>query len=234
MSEWSLSRRMLRRVSGGRAVPPEGRAGIAVLGHRDYVGGLWEQVGRLQFEFMLGRGLQPGDVLLDIACGSLRGGVHFIRYLDDGNYLGIDKEKRLIDMGVDHELGRETFVSRRPEFVVSDNFDFGQFSKRPSFSLAQSLFTHLTDTDIEVCLANLRDVVDPGHRFFATFFEGSTTERANHSHAHREFRYTPDHLEALAARHAWDGAYIGDWSHPREQVMMQFTAVESQIPVQVP
>jgi len=37
--------------------------------HRSYVGGQWDVLGKLQFEFLLQRGLRPDDILLDIACG---------------------------------------------------------------------------------------------------------------------------------------------------------------------
>jgi hypothetical protein len=58
------------------------------------VGGNWDTMGELQFRFMLETGkLKPADVLLDIGCGSFRGGRFFIEYLHAGNYLGIDKQK---------------------------------------------------------------------------------------------------------------------------------------------
>src|SRR5205807_6035012 len=58
--------------------------------HRAIVGGAWEEIGRLQFEFLTGNGLKPHHRLLDVGCGALRGGLHFIRYLDEGNYVGVD------------------------------------------------------------------------------------------------------------------------------------------------
>ena len=56
--------------------------------HRDVIGGLWEELGQLQLDFMIREGLKPHHKLLDIGCGSLRGGIHYIRYLDVGNYVG--------------------------------------------------------------------------------------------------------------------------------------------------
>ena len=38
--------------------------------HRDMVGGMWDEIGRLQFEFLRARGLKPNHRLLDIGCGS--------------------------------------------------------------------------------------------------------------------------------------------------------------------
>ena len=122
---------------------PEGERGIAAVGHRGYVGGMWDEIGTLQFGFMKAQGLQPHHVLLDIACGSLRGGVHFIPYLDRGNYLGIEKEAGLVRLGLDQELDPSVRSAKAPEFVISDSFEFVRFSRRPGFALAQSLFTHL-------------------------------------------------------------------------------------------
>jgi hypothetical protein len=59
--------------------------------HREVVGGMWDLIGHLQFEFLIGQGLQPHHYLLDGGGGSLRGGVHLIRYLEPGHYFGVDK-----------------------------------------------------------------------------------------------------------------------------------------------
>ena len=113
---------------------PQGRRGIRKLGHREYVGGLWDEMGQLQFDFLVEQGLTPSDVLPDVGCGSLRGGVHFIRYLEPGNYLGMEKEEELLELRVNSELGIETFQARRPELVASGSFEFERFSKTPTFA----------------------------------------------------------------------------------------------------
>ena len=58
--------------------------------HWGFVGGLWETLGQLQFDFITRRGLQTSDKLLDMGCGCFRGGIHFIRYLDNQHYYGLD------------------------------------------------------------------------------------------------------------------------------------------------
>ena len=52
--------------------------------HRNSVGGMWDEIGGLQRDFVLGEGLTPDMRLLDIGCGCLRAGVHFVRYLNAG------------------------------------------------------------------------------------------------------------------------------------------------------
>jgi hypothetical protein len=201
----------------------EGRLGIAILGHRPYVGAHWDEVGRLQFDFMVEHGLQPTNVLLDIGCGSLRGGVHFIGYLDRGNYLGIEKERALIRLALAKELPRDVRKQKRPEFVISSVFEFDRFSKQPDFSLAQSLFTHLTPTDIELALGNLRAIVSSDHQLYATFSSGDSERNPLQSASHKNFFYSPDELIAMGAHTGWSADYIGDWGHPRNQKMMRFT-----------
>lgn len=40
--------------------------------YRDFVGGLWEEIGVLQFEFLKQQGLLQRHNLIDIGCGALR------------------------------------------------------------------------------------------------------------------------------------------------------------------
>lgn len=204
---------------------PQGRLGVWLGGHREYVGGLWEEIGKLQFDFMLRMGLRPEHVLLDIACGSLRGGRHFIPYLDRGNYLGIEKEASLLRAGIRQELGRKLLTQRAPEFVISDSFEFHKFSKRPDFALAQSLFTHLAPGDIQACLTRLRANVNPGARLYATFrIRDDPAPATAQSHAHRGFDYSQAMAEEFGRKAGWAARYIGDWGHPRGQQMLEYVA----------
>ena len=216
----------IRRACGAAtAIRPEGEKGIQVLGHREYVGGMWNVMGNLQFEFVVRQGLKPSQCFLDIACGSLRGGVHFIRYLETGNYLGIDKEATLIELGIKKELGKEAYEHKKPQFVVSDTFAFERFvGEKPRFSLAQSLFSHLTEVDIGTCLKRLRVFVEPGHVFFATFFEGDSSVNVGVSHSHQGFCYSREQMRVFGECCGWRATYVGDWQHPSHQMMMRFEA----------
>jgi len=205
---------------------PDGRLGIWLLGHRQYVGGDWDALGQLQFNFMLEMGLKPGHVLLDAGCGALRAGVKFIEYLDDGNYLGLDSEKRLIKLGIKKELGRDLMRRKSPQFVVSSRFEFEKFTRRPDFAIAQSLFTHLAESDIRLCLEKLRRFVKPGGRFYATYFivDKPHVNQSTRSHSRRSFRYPRVTVEDFGAKAGWGQRYIGDWGHPRRQMMIEYVA----------
>ena len=224
-----LVKSLANLLAGGEGRPPvrggvaHGPSGIRQVGHREYVGGDWDRIGKLQFDYLVEHGLAPHHYLLDIACGSLRGGVYFIPYLDAGRYLGIDKEAELIRAGVTQELGQELYKQKQPRFVVSDRFDFERLNAQPDFALAQSLFTHLPATDIEACLRRLRPVMAKGGVFFATFFE-SRQECRNPAvaHDHGYFAYTRRQMTDFGLRNNWGVEYAGDWGHPRQQVMVRY------------
>jgi hypothetical protein len=220
-----LRTRVFPRLVGRRRWAMEGNMGVRMVGHRAYIGGRWEEWGRVEFEFMLSRGLRPEHVLLDIACGALRAGVHFIPYLDAGNYLGIEKERELIRRGLSRELPAEVREQKRPELLVSSTFEFERLSKQADYALAWSLFTHLTPSDLETCLRRLRASVGPEHQFYATFAPGESERNAARSHAHAAFYYSREELGAMGERTGWHGEYIGRLENTRvmRQAMMQFT-----------
>jgi len=211
--------------SGVLGSAKEGRLGVDTLGHREYVGGNWEQVGEHQLAFMKRRGLQPQHVLADVACGALRGGAKFIAYLDPGNYLGIEKEAALVKRGIDVELPSELHEEKSPEIVVSPSFEFHLFSKAPDYSLAHSLFSHLNLDEIALCLQNLRAIVSPGSEFYASFFR-SKSESPNYqtSHAHRSFLYTTQQMSGMGVETGWAADFLGGWGHDGGQVMMRYVA----------
>jgi hypothetical protein len=204
-------------------LPPQGERGIAAHGHREYVGGRWEEIGQLQLDMLKNEGLRPQHCLLDIACGSFRLGVKAIDYLDASNYLGVEKERRLVELGVEHEIGADRLHAKRPEIIVSSGFEFERLSKSPDFTIAQSLFTHLTPEQIDLCFIKLRPRMKPTTRFFATFFEVETGARnPKRSNDWGYFSYSREQIIDFGVRNGYTAHYIGDWNHPRKQVLAEY------------
>jgi hypothetical protein len=213
---------ILGRLPAQPAIP-QGPEGIKALGHRQYVGGLWDRIGKLQFDFLIKNGLQPDHYLLDIACGSLRGGVHFIPYLEVGRYLGIDKEPDLIRAGIHNELGPKLYESKRPQFVISNTFEFAKFTARPDYALASSLFTHLPPVMINDCFKKLRTVIRESGVFFATFFEvDRPISNPEEPHDFGRFLYATQEIENFGTQNGWKVEPIGNWNHPRNQIIVRY------------
>lgn len=200
---------------------------------RQAVGGFWDEIGKLQFDYLVAQGLANHHHLLDVGCGCLRGGVHFIRYLKNGRYCGIDKDPWLLDSGRDQELAELQIESRQSTLVCRDDFDFSVFATEFDFAIAQSLFTHLSWNSILRCLFNMQKVLKPSGRFFATFFEDHHgTHKASPIESWPDSIVTypdrdPYHYEfsvfaELADRVGLEAEYIGAWNHPRSQNLMVF------------
>jgi SAM-dependent methyltransferase len=214
-------RELARRATGWRP-----------LDHRAVVGGLWEEMGAKQLDYLVARGLRPDHRFLDIGCGSLRGGIHFVRYLEPGHYHGLDIEQDLLDAG-HRELLAAGFDPESANLMQDDAFRFERFGQQFDFALAQSVFTHLPLNTIMRCLAEVERVLAPEGRFYATFFEGAGP-RLNSEPLRRSeslttypdadpFHYDPDVFRWAVEGSTLDFDLIGDWGHPRNQRMLLFT-----------
>ena len=214
---------------------------VAAGKHRETVGGDWDEIGMLQFEYLVEKTLQPVHRLLDIGCGCLRGGVHFIRYLDPANYFGIDVNQSLLDAGYNVELAQAGLQDRLPRenLVCSGEFEFEKFGTKFDFAIAQSLFTHLPLNHIRHCLTNLASVMEVGGMFFATFFElpSSASIAAPFTHfpgniiTHGDadpYHYWLMDMSHAAARLPWRIRIGSGWDHPRGQKMLLFTRINAE------
>ena len=107
----------------------------------------------------------------NFGCGTLRGGRHFIRYLDIGNYVGTDISGRAIEYGrrlvVTERLAvkEPRLIHRRPGEAFFADLDDASFD----FILAQSVFTHLPAELIQECFASVERIMRESGIFFFTF-----------------------------------------------------------------
>lgn len=205
----------------------QARVALRSGSHREAIGGMWEDMGRRQFDLLLEQGLSEDHRLLDIGCGCLRGGVHFVSYLRPTYYYGIDMHQELLDAGYDTELALVGLQDRLPRENLRcvENFDASMFGLKFDFALAQSVFTHLSLNKIRICLERLAEVMNPGGKFVATYFplpasapsfEPRTHEAAGFtSYADRDpYHYRFEDLVYLAGGQ-WQTRDLGDWRHPR-------------------
>ncbi len=215
--------RGIRKLAPLAFLDPEGDKGIEKRGHRDYVGGHWEEIGNLQFDFLRSKGLQPESYLLDIACGSLRLGVKAIPFLEPEHYLGIEKERGLVAAGFENELDKAVREAKRPRIVISESFQFSEFGQQANYAVAQSLFSHFPPPLIHLCFEKLHPCLADDGVFFATYFEVEVPmKNASKPHDHGYFAYTKAEMLAFGEANRFTAHYIGDWHHPRGQVMVEF------------
>ena len=179
---------------------PQGEKGIATIGHREYIGGNWDEIGTLQFEFLKSKGLKPDSYLLDI-----------------------EKEKGLVQAGLNIELSKRLREEKQPRIVISDSFEIDNLGQLIDFAIAQSLFSHLPPQLIHLCFRNLHPWLRSGGAFYATYFEVPTPRKnPNKPHDHGYFAYTAKEMVEFGESNGFAATYIGDWNHPRNQVIVEY------------
>jgi SAM-dependent methyltransferase len=204
-------------AAGGRQRPP-----------------LWEQIGRLQFDYLVSAGLRPDQYLLDVGCGGLRGGQHFISYLEPGRYFGIDSDPNMLKRGPEQVLDPATIERKKPVLTLMEDFGVERLGQRFDYALAQSVFTHLPLNSIMRCLVGVGRVLTPGGRFYATFFENTQGKQHVEPIVQEPggitsfcdadpFHYDFETIARVCEGTGLEAEYIGDWSHPRNQKMLLFT-----------
>lgn len=229
-----MAEEVQRRTRDVDYAQPLSEAEIRRGSHRERVGGLWDEMGRLQLEFMIGQGLQPEHRLLDVGCGALRAGIHFVDYLQPGNYYGIDINDTLLATGYERELD----AALRPKLPrenlrTTDRFDC-DFGVLFDFAIAQSLFTHISLNHIRLCLFRVAKVMPVGGRFFASYFKAPPdhpideprSDGALWTERNAFFYYRRD-LTYAARTMPWEVRHIGAWGHPRGQVMVEYRRLEA-------
>lgn len=140
--------------------------------HREPVGGMWEEIGELQLDFLVTQGLAPSTKLIDIGCDGLRGGVHFVAFLEPRNYYGMDISEERLDVGYDVEPKNRGLQAKLPRanLVADGAFPFAKFSATSDVAFAQALFSHSPADLIRQCLVRLSPCMAPNGRLFGTFF----------------------------------------------------------------
>lgn len=200
--------------------------------HRQFVGGMWHELGELQYEYLCAKGLKPHDKLLDVGCGSLRGGVKFISFLNAFNYYGFDLNLALIEAGLKIELpklGLDNKVSIE-NFAAAPDFEYPEEWVNFDAVIAISLMTHLNFNSICQCLHNTSAIMKKGSRFYTTVFLApkDVYQRFEQSKGiftnpnADPFHYTYADMEYAAKRAGLALIAIEDFSHPRNQQMAIF------------
>jgi len=175
------------------------------LHYRAFIGppDKYDIISAMQFHLLIKHGLREKHKLLDIGCGSLRGGRLFIIYLLEKNYCGVEPEKWLIEDGIRYELGKGVIQLKKPKFIHSKTFEFGAFGTTFDFALAQSIFTHASSSQIDRCLQNLSHVSNNNFKFLASFIEGDENYKGDDWVYPECVSYRFDYLSEIANKYGF-------------------------------
>lgn len=205
---------------------------IGTAHYRAYVGppDYYDVIGALQFNLLAMLGLREHHTLLDIGCGSLRGGRLFIPYLLPGHYYGLEPEAWLIEEGIRRELGEDLVRLKRPTFSHDSDFTLSLFEQQFDFLLAQSIFSHATPQQVERCLMEAKTVMRTAAVFVATFFEGPDNYTGAEWVYPGRVTYRLDFLQQLAETTELRLEPIV-WPHPSGQTWVLLVHAGQNIPI---
>ena len=118
-----------------------------------------------QIEFLRSAGLRPEHYLLDIGCGTLRGGIPIIQYLERGHYYGTEVRAEVL-AEARKEL-EEAGIDKDPTLVLSENVSTLDLSRAFDFVWAYSVLIHLSDDVLRDVLRFARAHLAEDGRFLA-------------------------------------------------------------------
>lgn len=184
------------------------------------IGGLWDQVGQLQRDFLVAHGLQPQHRFLDLGCGTLRGGRCVIPFLGVGCYTGIDLSPACIDAARALVLD-EGLEDKKPRLLVSGgDLTFREFEGEAfDVILAQSVFTHLLPEHISECFAHVGNVMQKDSVFYFTYRPSGGDPFVRRTL--KDFEQSIAFLRELAGdRYSLEEFTTEQYPHPRGQKMV--------------
>lgn len=205
--------RELKKKLARKPEPTELKSGDAH--YRAYVGPpeYYDQIAALQCSLLFTAGIRENHNLLDLGCGSLRGGRLLIPYLQPGHYYGIEPNRWLVEEGIREELGQSVIRLKRPRFRYVDDFSAAGFGVEFDYVLAQSVFSHTHPDLMMKAFRGIGDSLALNGVMLATFIEGEPGERG----AGWEYPgVVPYRFEEVAkmAEEAGLGARRIHWPHP--------------------
>lgn len=128
---------------------------------------IWEVQGKFQIEFLKQMGLKSTDKLLDIGCGTMRGGRYIVEYLDISNYYGIDTREHIISEGF-KELEEENLKHKEANLICFNTFErLGNFSFKFDVIWSFATLIHMEDNILNDCFRHVSDNLKETGVFYA-------------------------------------------------------------------
>ena len=119
-------------------------------------------------------GVGPDDTCVDYGCGTLRVGIHAIRYLNPGRYWGMDISALFLTQGLEL-IGSELARTKRPNLrVISAATLVEAAAAKPKFLFSVNVLLHVHPGELSEFMTNILSVIQGNSLAVVT---GEWTER---------------------------------------------------------
>lgn len=136
---------------------------------------LWQMKREFQTRFLRSAGLMPDHYLLDLGCGTLRGGIPIIEYLEPAHYYGVESRAHVLREG-QQELIESGLQGRLPQLVHADHLRDCDLGRCFDFIWAFSVLIHVTDEILDETLAFVKRHLSPDGIFYANVNIGDVSQ----------------------------------------------------------
>ncbi|KAJ4870737.1 S-adenosyl-L-methionine-dependent methyltransferases superfamily protein [Raphanus sativus] len=136
---------------------------LLVEQHHSNYGEPWAG-GRDVFEFLAeSSNLRPNSRVLEIGCGTLRVGLHFIRYLNPSHFHCLEKDELSLMAALRYELPSQGLLHKRPLILRGEDMEFSKFGLDTTYDLiyASAVFLHMPDKLVWTGLERLVEKLKP-------------------------------------------------------------------------
>jgi SAM-dependent methyltransferase len=188
---------------------------------------VWKEKRHFQIHFLREHGLRSEDYFLDIGCGTLRGGIPIIEFLEPEHYVGIDARAEVLD-DARAELHAHHLEDKRPRLVATSDLAPLDLGRRFDVIWAFAVLIHMSDEVLDDALDFVGRHLEAGGVFYANV---TTEERSD-----KVWEGFPDvarpisFYEQHAAAHGFSVENLGSLhslghahGHGESQQMLRFT-----------
>ena len=138
------------------------------------------------FKWLVELGLKPEHTLADYGCGTLRVGVHAIKYLEPGRYWGLEVSREFLEEGR-KLVGEALLAEKKPHLhTISRQSVAEAASAAPFMVISTKVFNHVHPDELAEYFHNIMQIAGASGRAIVTgkWSEGKTIQHKSRSFTH--------------------------------------------------
>lgn len=131
-----------------------------------------------QIAFLKSRGLVEQHRVLDIGCGTLRGGIPIIRYLETGSYCGLDVRERVLEEGR-QEIEENGLGHKKPLLMTIEQAKAGIEGRGFDWIWVFNVMIHMHDPILRETMSLIAQNLAPDGTCYASVNLGKNSTRGD-------------------------------------------------------